>query len=317
MNAQQIMQSVGAALAEARRAGAAAQNAEQSVAGLRQELARQVQAMQGLAAAMQKAEAVRSGGLTREIQRVEDIPGRRIPFDLLVDIPIGANVTSVQQGSLTISQEGPFVAVARFAAFLSTYEFQLRDPTTGTLSTFSGRSFGRYRPIASAWDFGDGKPVTQIAMAVAAPGTGAPHVTSPTTLSAFRSMQPDYRIKFENAGSSFPRTNLEVPSMLWNMQINDPFPLGALDVFERGEVLTFKVLPLHANNAAFGNLNGFGAPNPNFPFIDAGWDAVEGINDTNDAAAADVDPITRLPNGILTIGYHGYRIVQPAGAGPY
>ncbi len=29
------------------------------------------------------------------------------------------------------------------------------------------------------------------------------------------------------------------------------------------------------------------------------------------------DPVTRVASGILTIGFHGYRIVQPAGAGPY
>jgi hypothetical protein len=27
--------------------------------------------------------------------------------------------------------------------------------------------------------------------------------------------------------------------------------------------------------------------------------------------------VTRVASGILTIGFHGYRIVQPAGAGPY
>jgi hypothetical protein len=203
------------------------------------------------------------------------------------------------------------------ATFLSAYEFQYRDPESGVVTRFNGRSNGRYRPISSVWDLGDGKPVIQVQMAQAAPGTGSPHVTSPPVLSPFRTMQGDYRIKLENAGSSFPRTNLEVPSSLWVKQVNDPFELGALDVFERGEVITFKILPLHANNAAYGNLSSFGAPNTNFPFIDAGWDAVEGIDDTNDADAEDTDPVTRLPNGILTIGFHGYRIVQPAGFGPY
>jgi len=307
----QLVNQVGYASGTARQALQLAQQAglqSQDANAIRGELAR-------LSQAIQKVEASRTGD--PKIQYVENIPGRRIPFDLLVDINVGASVTSVLQGSITISQEGPFVAVARYATFQSDYEFQFIDPVTGDRASFLGRSNGRYRPIASVWDIGDSKPVVEVTMVQASPGTGAPHVTSPPTLSPWRSMEGDFRIKFENAGSSFPRTNLEVPSSLWCKQINDPFPLGALDVFERGEVLTFKILPLHANNAAYGNLSGFGAPNTNFPFLDAGWDAVEGINDTNNADAGDTDPVTRLPNGILTIGFHGYRIVQPAGYGPY
>lgn len=313
---RQLMDSAGLAIKQSRDALALAQQLAQRNQTLERELQRLGQNAVELGSALSRLQMSRQ--TDPSIQRVENIPGRRIPFDLLVSIPIGAQVTSVQQGTITISQEGPFVAVARFATFLSAFSFQVRDPEeAGQVATFSGRSFGRFRPIHSAWDLNDGQPFSQVSMPVAFPGTGAPHIASPSNASPFRTMEPDFLIQFENAGSSFPRSNQEVPSSFWTRSINEPFELGALDVFERGEVLTLKVLPLHPNNPAFGNIFGFGAPNPNFPFLDSGWDAVEGINDENNPAAADVDPVTRVQNGTLIIGFHGYRIVQPAGAGPY
>jgi hypothetical protein len=314
---QALYNSAGEALRRSRSAEQAVAGMGQELTGMRGEMARMTQNAQQLMEALQRVEVTRSKG-DPGIQRVEQIPGRRIPFDFLVDITIGDGITSTVQGSQPISQEGPFVAVCRYAALVSTFEFQFRDPATpAVVATFQGRSFGRYRPIHSAWDLNDGQPVSEVTQAVAFPGTGAPHVGSPSSCSPFRSMEGDFRILFENAGSSFPRSNIEVPSAFWTKAINEPFDLGALDVFERGEVLTWRVLPLHANNPPFGNLSGFGLPNAAFPFVEAGWDCVEGINDTNDIDAGTTDPVTRLANAVLTIGYHGYRIVQPAGAGPY
>ncbi len=262
--------------------------------------------------------ATRTGnGGPPNIQYVENIPGRRVPFDYLVNIPIGENVSSVQQGTITISQEGPFVAVARFATFLSQYQLQYMNPTTLAKASFFARSFGRYRPIHSAADIMDGMPRQQVLQSQAFSGTGAPHVLSPSNGSPFRTMEADYTIQFLNAGSSFPRSNIPVPSAFWTRSINSAFDLGALDVFERGEALTFNVQPLHVNNPSYGNIQGFSSINGNFPYIASGWDYIEGINDQADAAAGATDPVTRLPAGILTIGFHGYRIVQPAGSGPY
>ena len=316
MDFNQLMQSAGLAVKQSRDALAIAQQMANQHAGMHAELGRLAQNAEELKSAMGRLQMQR-GAEPPDIQRIENIPGRRIPFDLLVDIPINAQTTSVQQGTITISQEGPFVAVARYATFLSAFSYQVRNPANGNIATFNGRSFGRYRPIHSAWDLNDGQPYTQLVMAAPPPGSGAPHVVSPGNASPFRTMEPDFRIKFENAGSSFPRSNIEVPSAFWTKSINEPFPLGALDFFERGEVMTIKVLPLHPNNPAFGNLSGYGAPNPAYPFLDSGWDAIEGINDENNPLAGDLDPVTRVQNGILTIGFHGYRIVQPAGAGPY
>lgn len=322
MDMNRLIQSVNFSAMQARQALEAAQRAEQNLGGMAQTLQRLDQNARDLEVALKSVQASRAGGvggngLNPSIQRVENIPGRRVPFDICVDIPIAANVTALQQSTFTISQEGPFVCARRLAIFVSAYQFQVRDPENpGTVSTFSGRSFGRQRPAHSAWDLNDGQMISQMAMVGPAfPGTGAPHVISPSNAASSRSMQPDFIIAFENSGSSFPRQQGDIPSAAYSSSINDPVDLACLDVFERGEVLQWKVVPLHQNNPPFGNVFGFGVPNANYPFVDSGWDHVEGVVDANNAAAGATDPVTRLPNGILKMLFQGYRIVQPAGAG--
>src|SRR5882724_11813011 len=130
-----------------------------------------------------------SSGGPPNIQYVENIPGRRIPFDLLVRIPIGSGINSVQQSTIQVSQEGPFVAVARMAIIVSQLQVQRTDPTSGAKATFFGRSYGRQRPIHSAWDLMDGMPRQEVLQSgMAFPGTGAPHILSPSNGSPFRSM---------------------------------------------------------------------------------------------------------------------------------
>lgn len=313
MDMNQLVQSVNYAAAAAKEAVARAARVEAQNQELRNHALQLAQDLADTKAALGRISMSRGGSGDPKIQRVENIPGRRVPMDMLVDIPIGASVSSVQQNTITISQEGPFVAVSRLLALLSTFEFQYTNPLTNAQSAFQGRSYGRYRPPHSAWDLNDSRLSPQVSMATAFQGTGAPHVVSPANASSFRSMEGDFRIVAENAGSSFPRSNLEVPSTFWTRSINEPFELGALDVFERGEVIVFKVLPLHPNNPAYGNISGFGAPNAAFPFIDSGFDAVEGVNDQNDPNASSTDPVSRLANAILTIGFHGYRIIGQPG----
>ena len=311
----ELVQKANYAAGEARRALAEAQARGGEVAQLRQYYEQQAREFAALRDALSRVQVQGRVG-DPNIQRIENIPGRRIPFDLLVDIAIPAGSTGAQQGTITIDQSGPFVAVARYAAFVSTYQFQVQQPNENSVARFNGRSFGRYRPISSVYDLNDGQPFSSVAMAQAFPGTGAPHVASPANASPFRSMEMDFRIQMLEAGSSFPRqfVNTPVPSALWMGAINDPFQLGALDFFERGQVVQFNVLPLHAPNQAGGNLSGYSAIPP-FPFSDSGWDAIEGIDDRAQVVDNDTDPVTRLPQGVLTIGYHGYRIYQPAGAG--
>lgn len=293
--------------------------------------------------AVEAIKGMRSGGFEDGpgIKRIENIPGRRVPFTLLLDIPIGAGVTSVQQASTTISQEGPFVAITRMAAFQSAFEAQYSNPNTGSVARFAGRSFGRYRPIHSAWDLGDSTHPTPdpsgwlqtiiLGLGGSLPSqlsSGVPAATS--SASAFRSMEFDGRISVINAGSSYPRQNIPVPSAMWSKSINEGVPLGSLDFFERGEVLTIQVAPNHVNNPSAGNVDGnliFGSifgpftSASSWPFLAGQYDPHEGIATPDlltgvepgqgDPVTISADPITRLPDGILTIGWEGYRIIQP------
>jgi hypothetical protein len=124
-------------------------------------------------------------------------------------------------------------------------------------------------------------------------------------------MEFDALIEMLNQGAAYPRGNIPVPSAFWTADINTAFQLGALDFFERGEVIQFKVTPTHANNPAAGNLSGYGAGGV-YPFLDSQYDVPEGINDQQSPNIT-TDPVQRLPDGILTIGLHGFRIVQPPG----
>ncbi len=247
------------------------------------------------------------------MQRIENIPGRRVAFDLITEIQIDANDTSVRTGTATISQEGPFVAVARAATFLS--DFAFRAGTEQSAPRLLGRSNGRFRPIHSAADISDALLPADVQRVIAFPGNGGPSYSSPALHSPYRTMEFDARVKMINQGTSFPRSNIPVPTPFWTTFINSPWQLGALDFFARADVIQFEVQPQHTNNPAAGNLAGFGATGV-FPFIDAQYDHHEGIDDTEDPAAqqGDPDPITRLPQGTFIILLHGYRIIQPPGA---
>ena len=277
---------------------------------------------------------------------LEDIPGRRVPYVMVVDIPISSDTTSVRESSVTISQEGPFVAVKRMATFQSALEYQVLTPSN-TTARFTGRSFGRYRPIHSVCDVNDSQHNAYTDAATwwlaafaepALPGasplpTGALGLAS--NMSSFRTMEFDGRISVINAGSSYPRQNISVPSAFWAAECNTPVALGALDFFERGEVITIRVQPNHVNNAPAGNVDGdavfpFRSGTPAFgaggyPFVEGQYDAHEGIAAPGSlqletpavnplsATIAATDRVTRLPDGILTIAYEGYRIIQPPG----
>ncbi len=310
-NLEALAQQASYAAGAARAAAQQAQQNSNEVANVRGQMEGMAKSFSAMSAAIQALSTSRAG-MNPSLQYVENIPGRRIPMDMLVDIPFGANVNSVQQGSITIPQHGPFVAVARYATFQSQYAFQFTDPETSAQTTFQGRSFGRFRPIHSAGDLNDGLPRSEVYQTLAFPGTAQSHTLSPSNGSPFRTMEADYRITLKDAGLGFPRSNIEVPSTWWCKEIADPFELGALDVFERGSVITFDVLPTHVNNPAFGSISGFGAVNSVFPFAGSGWDYIEGVSDP-ETATITADPVVRVPNGILTIGLHGYMIVQPPG----
>lgn len=279
------------------------------------------QSLAALGAIAQSLSIERSGA---GIVRIEDLPGKRESYDFLVDIPIGSGSTSRAPGSFSVSQEGPFVAVRRYATFRSALEVSVE--VEGGTARFTGRSFGRYRPIHSAWDLNDAQSGVQSTVTNPFPAsmTMVGGVELPSNMSGFRTMEFDGLILVEDSGSGRPRQNIEVPSSLWTPQINSPQDLGALDFFERGSVVTFKVQPTHVNNPPAGNAEGgniFG--NAGWPFLAGQYDKHEGIITpeaftTNGATPPVVtritdDIVTRLPDGVLTIGFMGYRILQPTG----
>lgn len=326
-NLQQILDQLGAGVRGAHTKiadqGRALQQHNGDVALVKQELQRQERDIQNLADAISSVRGVNGGGagpiemrdgettFQEHIMYISQIPGRRVPFDLLVTIPIGSDVRSVQQATSVISQDGPFVAVARYCAFQSTYQFTEIDPQTGGTTTFQGRSFGRFRPVHSVNDYNDSQAFNPLT-GIAPPGTGAPIYASPSNHSGFRTMEFDAVIKFLNQGSAYPRSNTEVPSALWVGDNNNAFQLGALDFFERGETLQWEVTPQHVNNPPAGNVSQFIAPNNVFPSADSQYDVHEGILDQSDPDATS-DPITRVPQGLLIIGLHGFKIIQPPG----
>lgn len=307
---QQLRQQAGAAAAASRNAIAEAQAARGETAQLVQIYKQQANEIAALQNALSRVNIQAQRG-DPNIQRVENIPGRRIPFDFLVEIPFNAGNSAVQQGIITIDQTGPFIAVARSATFLSTYTYELLS--AGTTTTFNGRSYGRWRPVHSSFDLNDGQPASAVSLAAAFPGTGSPHIMSPANASPFRSMEMDFRIMMREQGSALPRMNIPVPSSIWVKPQGDAFQLGALDFFERSQVIVFDVQPTHTPNQDFGNVSGFTGLNDAWPFAASGWDTIEGINDP--AIEEDEDPVTRNPNGVLVIGFHGYRVIQPPGAG--
>jgi len=155
----------------------------------------------------------------------------------------------------------------------------------------------------------------------------------PSNMSSFRTMEFDGRLEVINAGSSYPRQNASVPSPFWASECNTPVALGALDFFERGEVITVRVQPTHVNNPAAGNVGGDcvfpvrtapAAGTGGWPFVEGQYDAHEGICTVAPATLGQNvppiqpsllanDSVSRLPSGILTVAWEGYRIIQPVG----
>ena len=283
---------------------------------LRQELSRQQNELRQLAGVISgvsgpSGHAAPDGQIRLKDDRVmyiDEIPGRRVPFDFLVKIPFGFDVDTTQQQSDTVSQDGPFIALARYAVFQSA--MRVTKNIDGRRVDFVGRSNGRFRPCSSVWDLNDSQAFNPI-VGLANPGNGSPIYASPSNHSGFRSMQWDGTIEFINQGSGFFRSNRPVPSAFYTDAINSVFQLGAMDFFERGETLQWKATPLHTNNPSGGNTHGF-MPGNIFPDASSQYDVHEGILDQYDEEASQ-DPVIRIPDGILHIGFAGFRILQPPG----
>ena len=248
---------------------------------------------------------------------IENIPGRRIPFDVTVQISVPANLSGTVTGTYTLSMDGPFVAVARYATFISTYTFQVSDGQN--ITRYVGRSWGRQRPISSVTDIMDGMTgwnEAGIYNLQAVEGCDEEEVSPnpvvlarPTNRSPFRTMGFDGYVSLKN--SVYPRQNQQVPTSLWAPGFTQNQQLPVLDYFEKGEIIEFEIEPLHVNNPAAGNIQAFLG---SMPYLAGQYDGHEGIGYTSwacDPGTADV--ITRRPDGILVVGLLGFRILQPPG----
>jgi hypothetical protein len=245
---------------------------------------------------------------------IEEIPGRRIPFDLTVQIGIPDNQQSPLTGNYTLSMDGPFVAVARYATFISSYSFQVTD-SESNVSRFAGRSWGRQRPISSTLDLMDAvggwvDGTTETLVGDCDQNTPVPALVSrPTSRSPFRTMQMDAYVSLKN--SVYPRQNQQVPSSLWAPGFNQMLQLPVLDYFEKGDALEFEIEPMHINNPNAGNIQ---ALLGSMPYLDGQYDGHEGIAyDAWECNAGVADTIQRRPQGILVVGLLGFRILQPPG----
>jgi hypothetical protein len=274
-----------------------------------------------------------SGSEDPGLIRVESIPGTRVPYIALVEIPIDAGDTSEREQDFLVTQDGLFVAVRRWATFLSEHQFEVTN-SLGVKSTLPGRTNGRYRPVHSADDAMDGVIhdvgaagwyIVEKGLAPAA-GHILPGATLslPSSRSSSRSMQFDGRIQVRDDGTQFPRQNRPAPSAWWSTGNNGPVELGALDVFERATNINFKVQPNHILNPSYGNAFGTAIfPNApdGFPFSAGQFDPHEGIATPSSVVIGPgggpveyvprtSDNITRLPSGYFVIALEGYRILQ-------
>jgi hypothetical protein len=331
---QQLNRIAGGLRREAREA------IERRAAGADQMLAN----LASIAEALKVTAAGGAVGSEPGVLRIERIPGERLPYVALAEIPIQANDMSPKEVDWPVPTEGPFIATRRWATFLSAYEFEVViDEDTGQKVKYPGRSYGRYRPPHSSADILDGQThfsnAAQQWLLAWGEGNGVQGywwpsgvLALPSTHSSFRTMQFDGRIEIRNAGSQMPRQNRGVPSAFWAEGTNGPVELPALDIFERASSINFKVTPTHVANPPAGNVAGdMVFPNPaanGWPLVAGQYDPHEGVA-TPGACYNNLDakggwhfeprasePVTRLPDGFLILALEGYRIIQPPGLVP-
>lgn len=314
----QLQSMAGGAAKMARDAVSAAQQANNTVAQVgaaHQQMQRKMQEWDQQIGGLKIRSSVGAGMGRPDLLMIEDVPGRRIPFDVMIPFGIPANLTTSVPGTYPISMDGPFVATSRFAIFVSSYTFQVTIQNSNV--KLVGRSFGRQRPISSVNDIMDA--MTGFAEGVftadnwACPSTLPPTgtITIPSNKSPFRTMEGDFYIQVRD--QAFPRQNQAVPSGVWAPGFTQSMQLSVLDYWEKGTVMQLDVEPAHVNNPPNGNVQSlFGS----YPFLESQYDSQEGImypSGTYSCTPASSDPITRNPIGTLVCGFHGFRILHPAG----
>lgn len=318
---QNLDRAVQGANATARKAYDAYAQSSREVGNLRDINAQQAQQLaqlsglvQGLKVGGGKTASPGVGDVGRpDMLTIEEIPGRRVPYDLTIQIGVPDAQTSPLNGSYVLSMDGPFIAVARYATFVSSYTFQVT--TESSQDRYTGRTWGRQRPISSVLDLMDAIPgwVDGLTSELDGECPATPPATAvtsrPASRSPSRSMVFDGYIEIQS--SVYPRQNQQVPSSLWAPGFNQLLQLPCLDYWEKGETIEVKVDPSHQNNPAGGNIQSLLG---SMPFLNGQFDGHEGVMEPAwQCTPGQADVVARRPAGILILGFLGFKILQPPG----
>lgn len=244
---------------------------------------------------------------------IDEIPGRRVPWDLTMQIAVPDQATGPLTATYPLSMDGPFVAVARYATFISSYTFQVSQESGSP--RYTGRTWGRQRPISSVLDLMDAMGWAD-GLGIETDGDcaeGGPPMTAvasrPVSRSPGRSMVFDGYVQIKN--STYPRQNQQVPTSLWAPGWDQMVQLPVLDYWEKGDSIEVELEPMHVNNPMAGNIQ---ALLGSMPFLGGQFDGQEGIMYPSwQCTPGQSDTIQRRPSGVFVLGFLGFKILQPPG----
>lgn len=149
---------------------------------------------------------------TVQARYIEDIPGKRVPYLYGVNIEFATAATAPARttGTITISQDGPFVAVDIWVTW--------RVTLTGDAN------IGRYFPVSS------GDPHSGVVLVVAGAGNDT-----------FRDDMVDFLIDFTDAGADRQLQNIPIPGHFFQ---DRPLRLNVPWFLERNSAVTVGVSQL-------------------------------------------------------------------------
>jgi len=184
------------------------------------------------------------------IRYIEDIPGKRVPYflNLEIQVPPGVdangNVVSIANQVFSdaqpISMDGPFLATHYLASFRAkTYSLgptglRQNDPPAG--SEVVTPLTGRFRPTASTADPFSG--------AYIGPSTGVQTLVDASLVNTFRPGTLDFLFEVQDTGTDRQRQNdIATPSRYLFTEFDRPYYLAVSDFYERGSLIRVKVTP--------------------------------------------------------------------------
>lgn len=273
--------------------GAQIQSLEKANADLRNTLMDQRNAVRQLQGWVEKA--------SRRIKYIEDIPGKRVPYWMSVQIPMPIPVQPGPLGAVSnfaiggqelsavqnVSMDGPFVCTSYMAAFMAkTYslgptEARPSDEPAGT-EVYTPLT-GRFRPVASTNDDFSGAYI----------GPASP--IGITAVSTFRPGEVDFLWQISDQGTDRSRQNMPLPSRFLYSEVDRPLYLPVSDFFERGSTIKVSATPtrdLGTIEMAYVPYNGV---------QDGGGEPITGEDNNRRVFAI---------GGVLTFSLVGYKILQ-------